>query len=173
MTLYLVRHGEAVERTDGIDDEVRWLTAKGRKGMTKAAGRLRKRRVRPDLLISSPLTRAVQTAELLAADVARRGDLRADAALSPGGNVEQVLALIRGQNRIDALMLVGHEPLLSRVAAELLGRPRVNALAKGSCLALELSAKSGKPARVLWYAVPGSKFSPTAKKLLDPAPAAA
>lgn len=169
MEIYLVRHGEATERTDGIEDGVRWLTPKGRKITGKAASRLRKRRVRPDLIITSPLTRAVQTAELLAMEVGRHGELRADAALVPDGSVEQVLELIRNRKKVDALMLVGHEPLLSQLAAELLGRARVNALAKGGCLALELSDKPGKPARLLWYAAPGSKVSFSGRKLLEPA----
>lgn len=169
MEIYLVRHGEAVEQTTGIDDGGRWLTPKGRKTMVKAASRLRKCHVRPDLIITSPLTRAVQTAELLAAEVGSRAELRADACLATGGNVKQVLELIRSTKKADGLMLVGHEPLLGQVAAELLGRRLVQGLAKGSCLALELRGKADKPAEFLWYAVPGKKCVSTAKKLLEPA----
>ena len=169
MQLYLVRHGEAVERTAGIDDGWRWLTLNGRKAMVKVADRLRRQHVRPDLIITSPLTRAVQTAELLAAKVGSRAELRADACLSADGSIEQVLELIRSTTKTDALMLVGHEPLLGQVAAELLGRHQLTGLAKGSCLALELRDKPDKPARLLWYAVPGKKISSSGKKLLEPA----
>ena len=169
MHIYLVRHGEAVERAAGIDDGGRWLTPKGRKTMIKAAGRLRKQHVRPDLIITSPLTRAVQTAELLAARVGIRSELRADACLSADGSIEQVLELIRNMTKTDALMLVGHEPLLGQIAAELLGSRQVGGLAKGSCLALELRDKPDKPVRLLWYAVPGRKISNSGKKLLESA----
>lgn len=169
MHIYLVRHGEAVERTAGIDDGGRWLTPKGRKAMVKVACRLRKRHLRPDLIITSPLTRAVQTAELLAAEVGCHAELRADACLATGGSIEQILELIRNTKKTAALMLVGHEPLLGQVAAELLGRRQIAGLAKGSCLALELRDKPDKPARLLWYAVPGTKTTKSGKKLLEPA----
>lgn len=137
--------------------------------MIKAAGRLRKHYVRPDLIITSPLTRAVQTAELLATQVGARAELRADSCLSAEASIEQVLELIRNTTKTDALMLVGHEPLLGQVAAELLGRQQIAGLAKGSCLALELRDKPDKPVRLLWYAVPGRKISNSGKNLLEPA----
>jgi len=168
MQIYLVRHGEAVERNAGIDDGWRWLTPKGRKTMVKVADRLRRQHVRPDLIITSPLTRAVQTAELLAAKVGSRAELRADASLLPARSVEQVLELIHSITNTCALMLVGHEPLLGQVAAELLGRHQITGLAKGSCLALELRDKPDKPVRLFWYAVPGKKISSSGKKLLEP-----
>lgn len=166
MEIYLVRHAEAIERMEGSEDAVRWLTPKGRKSMVKAAGKLRKLRVRPDLIVTSPLVRAVQTAELCAADIGNHALLRADAALSPEGNAEQVLELIRNLKKTDVLMLVGHEPLLGQVAAELLGKSKLAGLAKGSCLALELRDKSDKPARFLWYTSTGGKLNRTAKKFL-------
>ena len=169
MEIYLVRHGEAIEQTSAVDDSVRWLTPKGRKAVGKAACRLQKYRVRPGLIITSPLTRAVQTAELLAAGVGSRAQLRADNCLSTEGSIEQTLELIRSSTGTDQLMLVGHEPLLSQVAAVLLGINRMAGLAKGGCLALKLRDKPDRPAKLLWYAVPGRKLSKTAKKLLEPA----
>lgn len=54
MEIYLVRHAEAVEPSEGVADGTRWLTKKGRKALQKAAYRLHKRRVRPDQIITSP-----------------------------------------------------------------------------------------------------------------------
>lgn len=169
MDIYLVRHGEAIEQAATLDDGVRWLTPKGRKSVTKVAGRLRKCRVHPDLIITSPLTRAVQTAELLAVEVGPRAELRADASLSTEGSIEHLLELIHDNTKVDQLMLVGHEPLLGQLAAALLGRKHLAGLAKGSCLALKLRDKPDRPAKLLWYAVPGRKLSKTAKQLLETA----
>lgn len=168
MQIYLVRHGEAVERSVGIEDGVRWLTPEGRKAMMKAARRLRKRHVRPEQIITSPLTRAVQTAELLAVQVGAHAELRADACLSTEANAGQVVELVRGLKNVERVMLVGHEPLLGQVATELLGGRQIEGLAKGSCLALKLRDKPGKAARLLWYAVPGRKISDSGKKLFAP-----
>lgn len=167
MDIFLVRHGEAIEQAATDDDGIRWLTSKGRKALVKAANRLDNYRVRPGLIITSPLTRAVQTAELLAAAVGSHAELRADSRLSTDGSVEQLLELIRDNNTVDQLMLVGHEPLLSQLAAALLGREQLAGLAKGSCLALKLRDKPDRPVKLLWYAVPGRKLSKTAKKILE------
>ena len=165
MNIYLLRHAEAIERMEDSEDAVRWLTPKGRKSIVKAAGQLRKLHVRPELVVTSPLVRAVQTAELCAAIIDCKALLQADAALAPEGNAERVSKLIRNLKKVDELMLVGHEPLLGLVAAELLGMPQPPVLGKASCLALELRGKAGKPAQFLWYAAAG-KLNRSAKKFL-------
>lgn len=168
MEIYLVRHAEAVERAEGLEEGTRWLTKKGRKSMQKGAPRLRKKRVRPDLIITSPLTRAVQTAELLMAEVGSRAELRADSRLAPDATVEQLVELIRETRQGDRLMLVGHEPLLSQTAALLLGKELVAGFAKGGCLVLELRDKPDKPAKFIWYAATTGKVTSSAKKALVP-----
>jgi phosphohistidine phosphatase len=168
MEIYLVRHAEAVEQTEGLVDSTRWLTKKGRKAMQKAACRLYKKRVRPDLIITSPLTRAVQTAELLMAEVGSHAELSADSRLAPESTPEQVVELLNSWQKSKSIMLVGHEPLLSQTAALLLGRERVAGLAKGACLCLEPRQKPGKPARFLWLAPAGGKLVSSAKKALVP-----
>ncbi|WP_277057390.1 phosphohistidine phosphatase SixA [Trichlorobacter lovleyi] len=170
MVIYLVRHAEAVERSEGLDDGVRWLTRKGRKATQKAGSRLHRKRVRPDLVITSPLTRAVQTAELLMAALGERTELIADSGLAPDATLEQLIALITSRRKLGSIMLVGHEPLLGQAAALLLGREEVAGLAKGSCLCLELRDKPDKPARFLWYAPVSGKLISSAKKALVPKP---
>ena len=169
MEIYLVRHAEAVERAEGLEDGTRWLTKKGRKAMQKAACRLHKKRVRPDQVITSPLTRAVQTAELLMAEVGSRAELSADSRLAPESGAEQLVELLHGLQKLKSVMLVGHEPLLSQTAALLLGKEQVAGLGKGTCLCLELRQKPGKPARFLWSAAAGGRLIRSAKKALVPA----
>lgn len=168
MELYLVRHAEAVERTEGLDDHVRWLTPKGRKQQQRAAARLHRKRVRPELIITSPLTRAVQTAELLLPELGKRTQLIADGRLAADATVEELLTLIREQEGLTCLLLVGHEPLLSGLAAALLASELTFPFAKSGCLALQLREKKEKPARFLWYAPAGGKSIRSAKKACVP-----
>jgi phosphohistidine phosphatase len=168
MEIYLVRHAEAVERAEGLEDGTRWLTKKGRKALQKAACRLYKKMVRPEQIITSPLTRAVQTAELLMAEVGCHAELTADSRLAPESTAELVVELIQGCQKVESIMLVGHEPLLSQTAALLLGKERVAGLGKGTCLSLELRSKPGKPARFLWSAAVSGKVISSAKKALAP-----
>lgn len=167
MQLYLVRHAEAVERGEGLTDELRHLTRRGRKQAAKQARRLKKGKVRPGLIITSPLVRAVQTAELLAVDLGKETVVTAEACLSAGADAAAVVALLRGAANKMSIMLVGHEPQLSALAAQLLGYEHVAPLAKGSCLSL--SWRPDKPERSAdfnWYAEPGKKLVTSARKAL-------
>lgn len=168
MKIYLVRHAEAVARQEGLEDSVRWLTPKGRKTIQKFALRLKKMQVRPELIITSPLTRAVQTAELIMAAMGKHTALVADLQLAPDETAEQLAELIYRLNKADSIMLVGHEPLLSQTAALLMERELLTGLAKGSCLCLERREKAGKPARFCWYAVPSRKVVCSLKRVIVP-----
>lgn len=168
MELYLVRHAEAVEWAEGLDDHVRWLTPKGRKQLQRAAVRLNRKRVRPELVITSPLTRAVQTAELLLPELGKRTQLIADGRLAADATVDELLALIKEQEGLDCLLLVGHEPLLSGLATALLESELAFPFAKSACLALQLREKKEKPARFLWYTPASGKSIRSAKKACVP-----
>ena len=124
--LLLFRHGIAAERAKPSDDLRADLKADGERALT-AVGQSRSRAVAVQLLrlglgvdrlLSSPLVRARQTAEIaVAAGLASRLEL--DGALAPGGDpLPLVLA-----SRCPRLMLVGHEPDLGQLACRLLGAP--------------------------------------------------
>lgn len=167
MQLYLVRHAEAVERNEGMTEELRHLTRRGRKQAAKLAKRLKKTKVRPGLIITSPLVRAVQTAELLAVEIGKDTVVAAEACLTAGADTDAVLSLLRGAADNMSIMLVGHEPQLSALAAQLLGYEHVAPLAKGSCMAL--SWRPDKPERsaaFTWYAESGKKLVTSARKAL-------
>ena len=95
MELYLVRHAEAQERTENLVDDLRHLTRRGRKQAAKLGRRLKKNRVRPALIITSPLVRAVQTAELLAAELGTNILVTAHAGLSGTADATEVAELLR------------------------------------------------------------------------------
>src|SRR3954468_10939017 len=67
MRIYLVRHGDAVPEEDAGSDRDRWLSPRGREAVRILGRLLRESRVEPNAIVCSPLPRAVQTAELLAA----------------------------------------------------------------------------------------------------------
>lgn len=167
MEIFLIRHAEAVEQSEARDDELRHLTRRGRKQAAKQARRLRKKKVRPASIITSPLVRAVQTAELLAIEIGKDALPTADARLSTGADPAAVVAMLRDAGPGAQVMLVGHEPQLSAVAAQLLGYEYVAPLAKGSCMALTWRPeKQERSALFNWYAASGKKLITSARKAL-------
>ena len=116
--LLLLRHGIAQERGGPTPEPLRALTPAGRTRTRAVVERLAELDLRADRLVSSPLVRARQTAELaVAAGLAR--ELEIDGALAPEGDA---LALVRSCAD-ERLMLVGHEPDLGDLACRLLGAP--------------------------------------------------
>jgi phosphohistidine phosphatase len=112
--LYLVRHAEAA---DGEPDELRPLTAEGRRTARELGERLAAEGVRPDAVLTSPLLRARQTG----AEVARPAGLEAepDERLAPGATAENVRAAAAAHG--DTVVVVGHQPDCGKIAAALTG----------------------------------------------------
>lgn len=122
MEILLIRHGHAVDEAPGLGDAGRWLSAKGRKTTRKVARWVAESdKRRPATIWTSPLVRAVQTAEILAAEVRYKGELQACAQLSPGHDPGDLIKLLGSQSIQGPLALVGHEPSLSLIATALLG----------------------------------------------------
>ena len=114
MELYLIRHGIAEERQPEIADEERALTKEGRQKTEKIAQRLKKLNLNFDLILTSPLVRARQTAEIM---IAAQVGLQIEESqhLSPEGNLfDWVTQWFMQKDRpaIGRLALVGHEPCL-------------------------------------------------------------
>lgn len=128
MQLLLIRHGiaEDAERfaESGGSDDQRPLTEIGRKKMRKGASRLRSQLTGIDLLASSPLLRAKQTAEIVAAAFGGLA-IQEQAELSPEGSLDALLDWLRAMPETHTVALVGHDPHLNLLAgAVLLGTPR-------------------------------------------------
>jgi len=124
MNLYLLRHGVAVERGD-LDlsgDEARPLTAKGRRQLRKVAAALRAMKIKPDLVLSSPLIRAQQTAEVVAKHLKLRGQTVFNYELRPGGSPEKLIRQLVARKPVPGeVLIVGHEPDLSELLSLLVG----------------------------------------------------
>jgi phosphohistidine phosphatase len=137
MKLYLVRHAEAIERSGTIPDATRCLTTDGRRAFRKIARRVRKAGVAPAVIFTSPLLRAVQTAEILAERLKHEGPVLVARELSQGFDLRGLRALLHGTGDIEEAAFVGHEPDLGDLAATLLGLPGRFPLRKGAVVALE------------------------------------
>src|SRR2546423_3034516 len=119
MQLYVVRHGIAVESGEGIPDDWRPLTDKGRRRFQKMARAFAKLRPRLDPILTSPLVRAVQTAEILGG-ATDPGEVAVLAELDPKFDVKAVQkAIATRAEKVEAVAIVGHEPQLSSLLAAL------------------------------------------------------
>jgi phosphohistidine phosphatase len=148
MRVTLVRHGEAGD--DAPDDESRSLTVRGRADTRRVGRALAGRGVRFSLIVSSPLVRAVQTAEIVAAELGYRGRLLVSPLLVPEAPAARTAEFVSGLAGERSVALVAHEPILSKLAAALLDVPRYPALRKSEALRLRLSAAGGEPAVARW-----------------------
>ncbi|GFE62670.1 phosphohistidine phosphatase SixA [Geobacter sp. AOG2] len=171
MILYVLRHGEAVERSDGLNEEWRYLTEQGRADINKVMERVAEHGHKPRLILSSPLVRAVQTAEIAAGRACRKNRTLMVEQLQPDGDRDELTRYILQQSDAKRVMIVGHEPQLGSLVAALLDSHAPVALKKGSCVALELDIDTDetnpaleKPATFLWYIVPGKKIMKSLKK---------
>ncbi|AUT04548.1 phosphohistidine phosphatase SixA [Nostoc sp. CENA543] len=122
MEVYLIRHGIAEEQQAGIKDEERQLTKEGRQKTEKVAQRLVKLGLQFDLIVTSPLVRARQTAEILL-EVGLSSQMEESNHLAPNGHISSWLDYwLQPKNFAPntQLAVVGHEPCLSNWAEILL-----------------------------------------------------
>jgi phosphohistidine phosphatase len=115
--LYLVRHAEAAS---GEPDDLRPLTAAGRETARALGGRLAAEGARPGAVLSSPLLRARETATELCRALGCKPET--DERLAPGATVDDVRAAVAGRG--DEVVVIGHQPDCSEIAAELSGSPK-------------------------------------------------
>lgn len=123
MRLYVMRHGIAVERgaPECPDDGERPLTPDGRRKVRAAARGLRELGPAPELILTSPLARCRETAEIVAEVLARGTErVRESEALRPEAPLREALSEVRGLVQHEAAMVVGHEPGLGGLISLLL-----------------------------------------------------
>src|SRR5215470_14557464 len=122
MKLYLVRHGVATQKLGGAvqNDAQRPLTEEGREETRLVASAIKRLGVKPDLILTSPLVRAHQTAEILAEVLADGAALRMCEALAPGGTASDLYKFLRDFKQGEEVFAVGHEPDMGRLAATIL-----------------------------------------------------
>ncbi|MEO8440499.1 MAG: phosphohistidine phosphatase SixA [Spartobacteria bacterium] len=146
MRLYFLRHG-AADWPDWkkLDDE-RPLTKAGRKEMHKVGEFLLRLKVKADVILTSPLPRAAQTANIAAEHLKVRA--REEKLLAPGFQADDLQRLLRKYPQ-QVLMLVGHEPDFTSVVEAMTGAKLK--LSKAGLALVELSGQTGK---LLWLFPP-------------------
>lgn len=117
MILYFLRHAEADARAES--DSVRNLTDRGREQAARVGKFLRAKNLRPELILASPVLRALQTARIVADDIGV--DLLASPWLACGMEPESLFRELEAHGKRRAVLLVGHEPDFSRAISALLG----------------------------------------------------
>jgi phosphohistidine phosphatase len=132
--LYFLRHGRAGEQR-AVDDEGRELTSEGVAALRAAIPLWRRLNLRPDLVLSSPLVRARQTAELFCAGLDAPAPL-VDETLGPGADWGSFARAMAGAPDARRVLFVGHEPDLSSTVALLSGAASVR-LRPGGLACLE------------------------------------
>lgn len=157
MKLYILRHGEAAEHSDPrFKENERPLTSKGIQRTKQLAHALREMDVSFDKILSSPLIRAKQTAEIVARGITKPVDLTE--ALTPSGNMKSLIEQIAMIRPVPGnVLLVGHEPYLSGFISFLcLGNADLPVkLKKGALCRLEVEHLiCGKCATLEWLAQP-------------------
>ncbi len=154
MKLCFLRHGEADWPNWDKPDDDRPLTEGGRKEMKRVAKFFERLKFSPDAILTSPLPRASQTAEIVAK---RLGiELKTETALAHGFNAERLRRLL-AKAGTDCVMVVGHEPEFSEVIKELTGGEVKLSKAGVALLDVDCGCTSGK---LLWLFPP--KFSKAA-----------
>lgn len=156
MNLYILRHGIAGDPgADYPDDDLRPLTDKGIRRMRRAAMGMDAMGVAPDLIISSTLVRAIETAEIVQQGLSVAPRIITSEALVPSAHPSRIVQdLADSHTALDSVMVVGHEPHMSSLVSYILtGRVSwLIDLKKGALVSIDL-APSGR-GRLLWAMAP-------------------
>lgn len=157
MKLYLLRHGTAVDigQKRVTSDAGRMLTREGRRD-TRTILRAVRPVCRPDCIVTSPLVRARETAEIAHACLPGKPPLLLLDHLEPGGDMSGIVTWLRAR-REAAIMLVGHMPALGILASALVfGEKKERIILKKSgvcCIEFEAGLGTGK-GRLAWLVSP-------------------
>ncbi|MGB8519838.1 MAG: phosphohistidine phosphatase SixA [Candidatus Tumulicola sp.] len=152
MKCYFLRHGLAADpaRWEGRDAD-RPLTREGKDRMAREAKSIAALSLKLDAIVSSPLLRAQQTAEIVAAQLGM--PVQTDPRLGIGFDIRALGEILAERRSCDAVMLVGHEPGMSMTIGAASGGSRV-VLKKGGLACLEFGDVEGCHGELLWLVPP-------------------
>ena len=154
--LYLIRHGIAEDRGEAWpDDTKRPLTDRGIARLKKEARGLARLGVSFDVVLTSALVRARQTADAVAGAFDPRPSIVTVESLAPGGTYQAVLADLEKQSRRTRIALVGHEPGLGELAARLIGSRHPIEFKKGAVCRIDFETlPPAGPGALRWFVTP-------------------
>jgi phosphohistidine phosphatase len=154
MRLYFLRHGLAAERDEwqGVDFD-RPLTDEGRERMARQAKAMAKLSLALEVIVTSPLVRAKQTAAIVADGLKLRAGLVEDERLGLDFDPSRLAGVLEEHRSADAVMLVGHEPSMSGTIGHLVGGARI-ALKKGALARVDVPDPSSSEGELVWLIPP-------------------
>ena len=152
MQLYLLRHGIAEDTKAGSSDEARALTGKGRDQLQATMKTAARAGVKPSFILTSPLARALETAEIAKQVLGTPEELVKTRTLVPDGEPQLVWAELSDHRTEPSVMLVSHNPLIEQLTAFFLNTPTLQFdFAKGALVSLEIGNFRGSPDGVLQW----------------------
>ena len=119
--LYIVRHAQKAEETQGQDDYDRPLSQEGKDEAKKMAQKLASKNVKADLIVASPAVRTVQTAEIFAEELGYRKNVMYNDVLYMAYVNELIETITYTFDTVDSMVLVAHNPSLTALAVSLVG----------------------------------------------------
>jgi len=158
MQLYIVRHGVAIDREDPKcpSDPDRFLTQEGIEKTKEVARGLAKIAGEPDLLLTSPYVRALQTASIVAdaLDYPKQKIRKTDALL-PGAEAQQLFRELAKDKDPSTVFVFGHAPHLDELLATAVGsKNHISALKKAGVALVELKRLLPPSGQLVWLATP-------------------
>jgi|KBSMisStaDraftv2_1062788.scaffolds.fasta_scaffold49520_3 phosphohistidine phosphatase len=154
MEIYILRHGEAEMRETGQADSDRKLTVYGKRDLKAVLKVARKLGVAPQVILSSPLRRAQETAKI-AAEILHSKHVVETKSLVPDASPELVWKEIGGLQKVDSILIAGHNPHLGSLMAMLLEAALMVDLKKGALVRITTPSRLGPPRGVLkWMITP-------------------
>jgi phosphohistidine phosphatase len=154
MILYFLRHGLACLREEWKeDDSKRPLTKKGIKSMVAQTKTMARLDLQLDVILTSPLTRAFQTADIVAGELKMGKLLEQDERLSPGFGREDLEQALADHPQAKVILLVGHEPDFSLTIGSLTGGGNI-LLKKGGLARVDITATDPLQGDLVWLLPP-------------------
>jgi phosphohistidine phosphatase len=154
MNLYFLRHGLTGQRVEwhGSDFD-RPLTEDGKERMMREAAAIKKLKPRVEVIITSPLVRAYQTAKIVAKQLNLLDRFIIEELLKPGFGPDTLPEIIRKYAEAGTLLLVGHEPDFSSVISHIIGGGRV-VCKKGGLAFVDLQQPHNLQGELVWLIPP-------------------
>lgn len=125
MNIYLIRHGQAEKSSERKPDEKRELTSDGRIEVKNSAELWKQYINKIDIILSSPLTRAIQTAEIIKGIFNLDFEILKETTLLNGGLTEDLLNVVNAYGKEDTV-LVGHQPDMATHISRIIGYTEIN-----------------------------------------------
>jgi len=165
MKLILIRHAAAI-----VSNGNRYLTDAGRSFFRKTARTIMKKGVEPNLILSSPKIRAVQTADILAETLSYVGPLIVKVELKSDFDMRALQSLLNEYPGMEEFVLVGHEPDMSSLTRSLLSLEEGFDFEKGTAVQLKINRYDLQAPAIFRWLAAGKRVETSWKEAFAPLP---